>query len=123
MLRNVCRCKTKQRKKQPPVSPDHADLGWFRPQKGKAVYYAVQQVGVCGSGRVWRGLHLSSQVTRAVQGIRGSPPKESLLSIEEDELQGEVRTGGLRGSRSDARVYLHRFSFLLKIISRLGQFS
>lgn len=38
-------------------------------QKGKAVYYAIQQVGVCGSGRVWRALHLSSQVTRAIQRI------------------------------------------------------
>lgn len=73
------------------------------------MYYAVQQVGVRGSGRVGRGLHLSSQVTRAVEGVRGSPAKESLLSIEEDELQGEVRTGGLRGSQS-----LSVFLFLSK---------
>lgn len=73
------------------------------------MYYAVQQVGVRGPGRVWRRLHLSSQVTRAVEGIRGSPPKESLLSVEEDELQGEVRTGSLRGSRN-----LSVFLFLSK---------
>lgn len=70
------------------------------------MYYAVQQVGVCGPGRVWRGLHLSSQVAGAVQGIGGRPPEESLLSIEEDELQGEVRTGGLRGGRR------HQFIFV-----------
>lgn len=60
------------------------------------MYYAMQLVGVCGPFRVWGGLHLCSQVARAVQGICGGPLEKSLLPIEEDQLQGQVGVGALQ---------------------------
>lgn len=58
-------------------------------------YNAVELVGVRGSGGVWGGLHLLGQVARAIQGVRGGPLEKSLLSIEEEQLQGQVRAGNL----------------------------
>lgn len=55
----------------------------------------MQLVGVRGSGRMRRVLHLLRQVPRAVQGVGGRPAEERLLAVKEDELQGEVRAGGL----------------------------
>lgn len=63
--------------------------------RGALPYYAVQLVGVCGPGGVWGGLHLPGQVARAVQGVCGGPTVQRLLSIEEDQLQGQVRAGCL----------------------------
>lgn len=74
----------------------HAKVSERRQQKAKLGYYAVQQVGVRGSGGVRRGLHLPSQVAGAVQGIRGGPAEEGFLPVEEDELQGEVGAGRLQ---------------------------
>lgn len=59
------------------------------------MYYAMQLVGVCGSGGVRGGLHLLGQVARAIQGVCGGPLEQSLLSIEEDQLQGQVSVGSL----------------------------
>lgn len=58
-------------------------------------YDAMQQVGLCGSLGVWGGLHLLSQVARAVQRIRGGPLEKGLLTIKKDQLQGHVRVGAL----------------------------
>lgn len=59
------------------------------------MYYAVQLVGVCGSGGMRGVLHLLGQVPGAVQGVCWRPLEESLLSIKEDQLQGQVRAGSL----------------------------
>lgn len=66
-----------------------------RRQRRTVVYYAVQLVGLCGSGGMRGVLHLLGQVPGAVQGVCGRPLEESLLSIEEDQLQGQVRAGSL----------------------------
>lgn len=59
------------------------------------VYYAVKLVGVRGSCWVRGALHLLGQVARAVEGVCGGPLEKSLLAIEEKQLQGQVRIGGL----------------------------
>lgn len=58
-------------------------------------YYAMEQVGLCGSLGVWGGLHLLCQVARAVQGVSGGPLEKGLLPIKKDQLQGQVRAGAL----------------------------
>lgn len=60
-------------------------------------YYAVQLIGACGSNGVWSGRHLLGQVAGAIQGVCGGPAEKSLLSIEEDQLQGQVGIGALHG--------------------------
>lgn len=78
--------------------------------KGNA-YYAVQLVGVCGSFRVWSGLHLLSKVAGAVQGICGGPLEKSLLPIEEDQLQGQVGVGALQeGEKKELQFSHFQFS-------------
>lgn len=72
------------------------------------MYYAVQLVGVRGSGGVRGGLHLLRQVSGAVQGVCGSPVEKSLFSVEEEQLQGQVRTGSLHG-RQKRRGSSHSF--------------
>lgn len=66
-------------------------------ESSDVAYYAVQLVGVGGSGGVRGGLHLLGQAARAIQGVCGGPLEKSLLSIEEEQLQGQVRTGSLHG--------------------------
>lgn len=57
----------------------------------------MQLVRVRGSGGMRGDLHLLGQVTRAIEGVCGGPLEKSLLSIEEKQLQGQVRTGALNG--------------------------
>lgn len=72
------------------------------------VYHAVQLVGVCGSGGMRGVLHLLGQVPGTVQGVCGRPLEESLLSIEEDQLQGQVRAGSLYRIIKEAVSCNHR---------------
>lgn len=72
-------------------------LGGLRRVRGTVTYYAVKLVGVCGSGGVRGGLHFLGQVARTVQGVCGGPLEKSLLSIKEEQLQGQVGTGALHG--------------------------
>lgn len=77
-------------------------------ERRTVVYYAMQLVGVCGSGGVRGVLHLLGQVPGAVQGVCGCPLEESLLSIEEDQLQCQVRVGSLYRIIKEAVSCNHR---------------
>lgn len=78
------------------------------------MYNAVQLVGVRGSGGVRGGLHLLRQVSGAVQGVCGSPVEKSLFSVEEEQLQGQVRTGSLHG-RQERRGSSHSFEMSVTV--------
>lgn len=70
----------------------------------------MQLVGVSGSFGMRGGLHLLCQVARAVQRVRGGPLEKSLLTIKEDQLQGQIGVGALHGGiRKETPVTLLLF--------------
>lgn len=51
---------------------------------------AMKLGGAPGPRWVWCGPHLAGQVPGAVEGVAGGPGMKGLLTIKEDQLQGQV---------------------------------